>query len=81
MLSGRKEVCANINIGWGLISDDIFYEQIDQSDDELDGINVSSTLINVGVLWARYILNDLDGVNVSLPWISVGIYYITFYPI
>ena len=36
MLSGKTELCDNVNIDWDLVSDDRFYDNYDYSDDDLD---------------------------------------------
>ena len=42
VLSGKTELCDNVNIDWDLVSDDRFYDNFDYSDDDLDG-GVSGT--------------------------------------
>ncbi len=37
VLSGKTELCDNVNIDWDLVPDDRLYDNFDYSDDDLDG--------------------------------------------
>ena len=46
MLSGKTELCDNVNIDWDLVPDDRLYDNFDYSDDDLDG-GVGGTQWNI----------------------------------